>query len=83
MGTINHAYDPAQQVWVINSVEDNTVEAVQPGTVIRVRADVLVTETKLAYDIRLGNQTGTFEFKESDVFVDLTTALTEYEIRLT
>lgn len=83
-GTINYLYDPNQAVFVINTpCEDNAIPAVQPGKVIRVRAEVLVTLTTLFYDVQVDQTSGTFEFVEADVFPDLASAVAEYEIRLT
>lgn len=83
-GTINYLYDPNQSVYVINSAcDENTVTAVQPGKVIRVRAEVLVTLTELFYDVQIDGQSGTTELVEADVFTDLATAVAEYETRLT
>ena len=83
-GTINYLYDPNQAVFVITSpCDDNNVTAVQPGKVIRVRAEVLVTQTVLFYDVQVNEASGTSEFVEADVFADLTTAVAEYETRLT
>jgi hypothetical protein len=79
-GTINYQYDPNQEVYVINTCSEKPY--ITTGTVIRVRAEVLVTETKVAYDIRLANNAGTSAFLEDDVFPDKATALIEYETRV-
>ena len=82
MGTFVHAYDPNQNVFVIESCEDDS--KVLPGTVIRVRAESTFTlgETIL-YDIHLVDHgSGTFEFIEGDVFPDKQSALTEYSNRV-
>lgn len=83
-GTINYLYDPNQDVYVIAPCdEDSKVTAVRPGRVIRVRAEVLVTETTLEYDVRVDGQSGTTELPEADIFADLASAVTEYQTRLT
>jgi len=83
-GTINYLYDPNQNVYVIYSAcDDNTIAAVQPGVVIRVRGEVLVTTADLHYDVRVDGQSGTTELVEADVFPDLATAIAEYQSRLT
>ena len=83
-GTINYLYDPNQVVYVIDNCDDpSSVLAVVRGEVIRVRAEVLVSETTLEYDVRLDGNAGTKEFVEADIFPDLATAITEYQNRLT
>lgn len=79
-GTINYLYDPNQEVYVIDVCEQNTY--VMGGTIQRVKAQVLVTETELRYDVRLTGSRGTKEFIETDVFPTKTAAVTEYENRL-
>ena len=86
-GTINYLYDAGQTVHLIaECVDPNnksiTVPVVRPGKVIRVRVDLLVTETKLVYDVQVDKQSGTTEFIEADVFTDLPTAIAEYQLRL-
>ena len=83
-GTINYLYDPNQNVYVINSAcDENAVTAVQPGIVIRIRAEVLVTTSTLLYDVQIDGQSGTTELVEADVFPDLASAVAEYQLRLT
>lgn len=85
-GTINYLYDPNQSVYVIELCDPDETRgssAVRPGKVIQVRGEVLVTETKLFYDVQVDGQSGTTEFLEADVFADLATAIAEYELRLT
>ena len=79
-GTINYLYDPNQQVYVIDECEG--VLYVSGGTVQRVKAQVLITDTEVLYDVILTGSRGTKEFKEADVFPDKTTALAEYEARI-
>ena len=80
-GTINYLYDPNQQAHVIDDCEEGPAY-VSGGTVLRVKAQVLVTGTEILYDVRLDGNKGTKEFKETDVFPDLATAVAEYEARL-
>lgn len=82
-GTINYLYDPNQSVYVIDTLCDTPTTAVRAGIVIRIRAEELVTISKLFYDVQVDGQSGTTEFVEADVFTDLATAIAEYEIRLT
>ena len=83
MGTVTHLYDPNQDVYVINGCGDRyNNEFVRAGTVIRVRIEVLATETTIKYDVRLTGQSGTQEFMEADVFPDKSTAIAEYETRV-
>lgn len=88
-GTINYLYDAGQTVHVIdNCIDPNnkseTVPVVRPGKVIRVRVALLITTAtpEPIYDIQVGSQSGTTEFVETDVFTDLATAITEYQLRL-
>jgi len=81
-GTINHLYDPNQVVYLIHTCDESPQIYVTSGTVIRIRAQVLVTETKLYYDVRLVGNAGTDEFLEADVFTDKPAALTEYDLRI-
>jgi len=81
-GTINHAYDPNQVVYVIHACDAAPQIYVTSGTVIRIRAEVLLTETKLYYDVRLAGNAGTDEFLEEDVFTDKSSAITEYDARV-
>ena len=80
-GTVNYLYDPNQSIYVIHECENNLF--VVGGTVFRVRAEVLASGTTVYYDVRLKSISGTFEFKEEDVFADKTTAVAEYETRIT
>ncbi len=83
MGTVTHLYDPNQDVYVINGCGDRGDNSyVIAGTVIRVRIDVLVSETTIKYDVRLVGGSGTLEFMEADVFPDKSTAIAEYESRV-
>lgn len=79
-GTINYQFDPDQEVYVIDSC--NNKPYVTHGTVLRVRAEVLVTGTSLEYDIRLAGNAGTAAFEESDVFADKASAIAEYNNRV-
>lgn len=86
-GTVDYLYDPNQEVYVIRSIGctrpvDDTILSVERGTVVRIRAEVLLSEQKLRYDIRLEGQSGTEEFEEDDVFADKASAVTEYQTRL-
>ena len=80
MGTVNHAYDPNQSIYVIDSCDGNPF--ISGGVVIRVRINVLVSETTIKYDIRLDGTSGTKEYNESDVFVDKASALTAYDAKI-
>jgi len=80
MGTINHLYDPNQEVYTISKCEKDYF--VKKGTVVRVQIAALLTATTIRYDIRLDNESGTTEFEESDVFVDKTAALSDYDTRI-
>lgn len=80
-GTINYLYDPNQQVYVIDDCEEGPAY-VSGGTVLRVKAEVLVTGTEIKYDVRLDGNKGTKEFKEADVFPDKATAIAEYQNRV-
>ena len=82
-GTINYTYDPEQVVWVI-STQEGGVLAVRQGVVHSVRGLVLnVTGPEpTEYNITLdGEKTARF-YAELDTFVDLTSAVAEYEARL-
>lgn len=81
MGTIVHTYDPAASVWIIVS-KGFCDPAVVAGTVVQMRCNALSTGTTIEYDIRLGSDNGTTTILETDIFADLTTAIAEYEIRL-
>lgn len=85
MGTINYLFEPSEMVYVIDEHDDHAY--VKLGKVIRIRAEVLVTETVVKYDIRLDGQAGTKEFDESDVFSSvgsppLAEVMAEYEKRI-
>lgn len=81
-GTINYLYDLNQNVYVIDTCDDNTAElVVLAGTVTRIRAEVLDTTDSILYDVGFsGGETKVFE--EADVFPDKATALTEYGLRI-
>ena len=81
-GTINHLYDPNQVVYVIHGCDKAPKIYVTSGTVIRIRAEVLLNETKLYYDVRLAGAAGTDEFLEADVFADKSSAISEYDARV-
>ena len=87
-GTINYLYDANQEVFVIadcvdpNNSGNTQVEAVRQGKVVRVRVEVLITATKLVYDVQIANQPGTTELTEDDIFTDLAAALIGYQARL-
>lgn len=80
-GTINYAYDPNQQVYVIHKCDEHQPH-VTHGVVIRIRSEIIMSRTTLVYDIRLTGAYGTHEFEESDVFVDKATAIAEYDTRI-
>lgn len=88
MGTINHLYDPDQDVYVIDNCykQGKNIVAgskVLSGTVIRVQTVSVVTGVEILYDIRLtGGGTGTSEFTEEDVFANINDAMVEYETRV-
>lgn len=78
-------FDPNQDVFVIDEVDckdplDKAI-SVRPGKVIRVRAEVLVTETTLLYDVRLESSVGTKQYEETDLFATLPAAIAEYQTR--
>jgi len=86
-GTINHAFSPDDDVYVIYT-RTGCDAAVMAGVVVQVRANVLAggsppPTTTVKYDIRLSGESGTTEFREADVFGTLNEAITEYESRLT
>ena len=81
-GTINYNFDPNQEVYVIDTCEDPAILAVRKGVVLRVKANVLVTETTLIYDVKIDGGKGTFEFEETDVFADKPTAIADYQTRI-
>jgi len=80
MGTIVHTYDPRQNVYVITTCDKK--EYVNKGTVIRVRTSSLISGVEIVYDIRILGDSGTGEYAETDVFVDKTTAIAEYDTRV-
>lgn len=80
---IIYSYEPNTTVWVITTDNNGCNPAVDTGIVIRVRIDVLTTETLIEYDIRLDGDKGTTVFVTADIFSTLTAAVDEYEIRLT
>ena len=80
MGTIVHAFDPNQDVYVISTTDCGYV--VHAGRIIRVRIESLVTGVTIKYDIQLAGKSATTEYVEEDVFVDKATAMTEYDARL-
>lgn len=86
MGIIPHLFDPSEVVYVIDVCDDHLF--VKKGTVIRIRAEVLLTGQKVRYDIRLDGEHGTKDFDEADVFSStgspsgLTEVMAEYEARL-
>lgn len=79
---VAYAFEPSPttDVYVIHDCDRKPY--VTYGNVIRVRIEVLVTETKIMYDIRLTGGAGTVEFEEADVFVDKATAVAEYDNRI-
>lgn len=79
-GTINYAYDPNQEVYIIATCEDKPI--VLSGIVIRIRSEVLVSASKLQYDVRAGTSAGTIVVEVEDIFGDLPSAIAEYQNRL-
>jgi len=79
-GSISYNFDPDQIVWTISTCVGNLI--VRQGKVIRMRAEVLGSPAIVMYDIQLNGEFGTTEFVETDVFVNLSTAMTDYESRL-
>lgn len=77
MGTIVHAYNPNQSVYVIDNCGGNPF--ITSGVVVRVRAEALVTGNTVRYDIRLDGGTGTREFVEASVFANKADALVAYD----
>jgi len=80
-GTIPYNFNPQQTVWVITTCNSNFM--VRQGLIIRVQGTKLGSPTTVTYDIQLLGDNGTTLFNEIDVFVDLATATTEYQLRLT
>lgn len=76
-GTVNYLYDPNQVVWTITEC------GVKQGRVVRFSVEVTVTGTRAKYDVAINNELGTVVLEESDIFADLSTAIAEYEARLT
>lgn len=82
-GTINYLYDPNQNIYVISECDEKrNPPYVTGGIVMRIRSEVLVSETTIVYDIRLDGYGGTQEFAEADVFLDKATAVAEYSNRV-
>lgn len=81
MPTVNYSFEPNQSIYVIVTGADG-VPAVRSATVLRVRVDVLVTATKLVYDVKFSNQGSAVEVMEDDMFSTLSDAINEYELRL-
>lgn len=79
-GTVNYLYDPNQEVYVITSC-DMGLQVVS-ATVLRCRAEVLITGTKIVYDVRLHGNRGTVDLQETDIFADKSSAVAEYETRI-
>lgn len=77
---VAYSFEPTTDVYVIHECDRKLY--VTHGEVLRVRIEVLVTETKIAYDIRLTGNAGTVAFGEADVFVDKATAIAEYDLRV-
>jgi hypothetical protein len=89
MGTHTNNYEPSQEVYVIAECIDpgnagRTITAVRPGKVIRVRFVILVTDIAPGplYEVQVDRNPGITELEETDVFVDLSSAVTEYALRL-
>ena len=90
MTTINHLFNPGDTVYVITGGEPVSTSnltpcpiAVEMGVVVVFTATELVTGTTMTYSIRVGTDNGTTEFAETDIFVDLPTAIAAYQLRLT
>lgn len=81
MPTVNYSFEPNQPIYVIVAGTDGVL-AVRSAMVLRVRVDVLVTTTKLVYDVKFSNQVSTVEVMEDDMFSTLSDAINEYELRL-
>ena len=91
-GTITHALNAGQQVYVVVECPDDAPNsssrsstnalAVRKGTIIQIRTTVLITGTMLEYDVRILTQSGTVVLEEDQVFATLQDALVEYEARL-
>ena len=85
MPTVEYKFTPNEIVYVIDECNDNLY--VTSGVVVRVRMEVLVSETVIRYDIRLEGQRGTKEFVEKDVFTAtgspaMYEVMSEYQSRL-
>ena len=83
--SITPLYDAGDMIWVIdNTNSDCGPEGfVTSGEVVQVKVSGLVTGDTITYDVRTAGNTGTSEFMEVDMFADLSSAVTEYENRLT
>lgn len=82
-GIIVYAYDPGQDVWMIDACDKNgQALTVLTGTVKRFTGQVLVSETDSWYDIEVTGQSGTRPYQEDMVFADLASALAAYELLL-
>lgn len=87
MGTVVYAYEPNQEVYVIDGCDGRPL--IRSGTVIRVRISILAatgspaTDGTILYDIQLDGDIGTSVFDEENVFADKATALIEYDTRIT
>jgi len=78
---IVYTYEPGTNVWVIMS-DNACASSVKAGVIVQVRVNILVTEVRLRYDIRLEQENGTTKFTEIDIFPTLAAAIDEYEIRI-
>ena len=80
---VSYLYEPLTNVFVITApCSASTVMAVEPGVIIRVNIEVLVTGNTIMYDVRVAGQVGTTPLAETSIYADLTTALTAYQLLL-
>jgi len=77
-GTVNHAYSPNDEVWVIT--DGACPQAVQKGTVVTCDIQLLVTTSTINYEVRLDGNSGTNTFAEADVYPDTAAALAAYAL---
>lgn len=82
-GTINYAFNLQQRVWVISTCSTSGRLTVQEGTVLRIRGTVFGSPITVEYDVQLVGSLGTTSFLERSVFADLSSAMVEYQTRLT
>lgn len=78
-GTIDYLYALDEDVYVIDTCSSRLL--VRPGTVVRIRAEVLPTEDVVLYDITLEDNVVSV-FAESNVFETKSDAVTAMSNRI-